>query len=71
MPNCSGKECLEKIIKFDPEANVIMVSAISDPHTVESCIKIGAKGYINKEDLSPNSEVLSINDMIEKIRKVS
>lgn len=71
MPNCSGKECLEKIIHYDPKASVIMVSAISDPTTIESCLKIGAKGYLNKEDLSPNNSTLPILDLITKIKRVS
>jgi len=71
MPNCSGKECLEKIMEFDKKANVIMVSAISDPSTIDSCLKIGAKGYLNKDNLSINSGIEPIIDLIKKVKGLS
>lgn len=55
MPNCNGKECLEKIIAFDQNATVIMVSGLDDPETIEACINIGAKAFVKKMDLSAGS----------------
>lgn len=54
MPNCNGKECLKKIIEFDPLAKVIMVSSIGDEQTVKECLDLGAKAFIKKEEISKN-----------------
>ena len=54
MPNCSGKECLEKIIHHDPSANIVMVSSLGDEQTVSECITLGAKGYVTKDSISQN-----------------
>lgn len=52
MPNCSGKECLEKIMQVNPEAKVIMVSSIGDEKTVLECLQMGAKAFVNKAEIS-------------------
>ena len=54
MPNCSGKECLQKILQFDPLAVVIMVSGIGDEGTIGDCLALGAKGFVKKEEVSIN-----------------
>lgn len=52
MPNCNGKDCLRKILEFDPAARVIMVSSVGDEATVEECLRIGAKAFVVKSDIS-------------------
>src|SRR5690348_11233554 len=56
MPNKDGRECLVDIIKIDPSAKVIMVSALQDKEVVESCMKSGAQGFISKAHLSRDEE---------------
>lgn len=48
MPVSSGIEALEKIMKEDPEAKVIMVSALNQKNMVLEALEKGAKHYIIK-----------------------
>lgn len=56
MPNCSGKEALEKIIKISPHAKVVMISGIGDEQTALECKRLGAKKFINKSKISTSTE---------------
>jgi DNA-binding NarL/FixJ family response regulator len=56
MPNCSGKESLEKIIKLNPDAKVAMVSGIGDEQTALECKRLGAVIFINKDKVSLSVE---------------
>lgn len=68
MPNCSGKESLMQIMKIDPEARVVMVSALGDDQTVQECLKLGAKAYISKEQIS--FELRDSTQMIEVLDEI-
>ena len=48
MPVMDGVTALEKILEFDKDATVIMVSAIGKEDLVKKALLIGAKGYIVK-----------------------
>lgn len=48
MPQMEGIEALKEIIKFDPGAKVIMVSALGQETKVKEAIIIGAKGFVVK-----------------------
>lgn len=48
MPQMEGIEALNEIIKFDPNANVIMLSALGQETKVKEAILLGAKGFIVK-----------------------
>lgn len=48
MPKMDGVTALEKIIEFDPEAKVIMVSALGKQDLVKDALIKGAKNYIVK-----------------------
>jgi len=48
MPVMDGVSALEKILEFDKNANVIMVSALGKEDVVKKCLLMGAKGYIVK-----------------------
>jgi two-component system, chemotaxis family, chemotaxis protein CheY len=52
MPNCDGKECLQKILEFDSACQVVMLSGINDEKTIQECLNLGAKAFVNKGDLS-------------------
>lgn len=48
MPEMSGLDALREIIKTDPAAKVIMVSAMGQEAMVRDAIMSGAKGFIVK-----------------------
>ena len=48
MPNKTGIEALREIIAFDPEARVVMCSAIGQEALYEAAAKAGAKAFILK-----------------------
>jgi len=48
MPGTDGVSALEKILEFDKEAKVIMISAVGSDDVVKKCVLMGAKGYITK-----------------------
>ncbi|MDN5303183.1 MAG: two-component system, chemotaxis family, chemotaxis protein CheY [Fusobacteriaceae bacterium] len=48
MPDVDGLEALEKIIEYDENAKIIMVSAISEKNLVLQAIDKGARHYILK-----------------------
>ena len=48
MPEMTGLEALKEIRKFDPEAKVIMVSAMGQEGMVRETIMLGAKSFIVK-----------------------
>ena len=48
MPGLDGVSALEKILEFDKQAVVIMISAVGNEDAVRNCFQIGAKNYIVK-----------------------
>jgi len=48
MSVMDGVSTLEKILEFDKQASVIMVSAIGKEDVVKKCLVMGAKNYIVK-----------------------
>lgn len=68
MPNCDGKESLQRILASFPAANVVMVSGIGDEVTVNECLKLGAKAFICKSDISTKS--LGDSVLLTTIRRV-
>lgn len=48
MPKMDGVTALEKIIEFDKEARVVMISALGKQDLVKKSLLIGAKNYIVK-----------------------
>ncbi|GHT48651.1 response regulator [Spirochaetia bacterium] len=48
MPVMDGVSAMEKILEFDKEAKVIMVSALGKEDVVKKCLLLGAKSYIVK-----------------------
>lgn len=48
MPVMDGVSALEKILEFDKNASVIMVSALGKEDVVKKCLLMGAKSYIVK-----------------------
>ena len=48
MPIMDGTTALAEILDMDPEARVIMVSAVGQRSKIVECIRMGAKDYIIK-----------------------
>lgn len=48
MPGMDGVTCLEKIVSYDKEAKVIMISALGKQDLVKKSFMLGAKNYIVK-----------------------
>ena len=48
MPNMDGISALEEIIKADPKAKVLMISALGKEDLVKKALISGAKNYIVK-----------------------
>ena len=48
MAGIDGLESLTRIRKFDPEARVVMVSAINQKSTLSACVDAGALDFIVK-----------------------
>jgi len=48
MPVMDGVSALEKILEFDKDAQIIMVSALGKEDVVKKCLLAGAKSYIVK-----------------------
>lgn len=48
MPNMDGVECLQRIRAIDPDARVVMLSAIRDQDTIDQCLDSGASGFLQK-----------------------
>ncbi|KGE73751.1 response regulator [Spirochaeta lutea] len=48
MPKMDGVTALEKIIDFDKEATVVMISALGKQDLVKQSLMLGAKNYIVK-----------------------
>lgn len=48
MPHLSGIDATRKIVKFDRDAKVVIVSAMGQENLVMEAINVGAKDYILK-----------------------
>jgi len=48
MPEMSGLEALNEILKFDPQAKIVMVTAVDEKESLIRAVKLGASDYIVK-----------------------
>ena len=64
MPKMDGVTALEKIIEFDKDAKIIMVSALGKQDLVKKALLIGAKNYIVK----PLDRVKVLERIIQSIK---
>ncbi|MGO9572306.1 MAG: response regulator [Desulfomonilaceae bacterium] len=48
MPEMGGKECLDELLKIDPEAKVIISTGASGDDDLVEVVKSDAKGLVNK-----------------------
>lgn len=48
MPGMGGKQCLEELLRFDPEAKVLVASGYSMNGPTREALAVGARGFIPK-----------------------
>lgn len=48
MPNLDGASALKQIVQLDPQAQIIMVSAVDQKQKLTECIQAGATDFIVK-----------------------
>ena len=49
MPNKNGIETLKALLALNPDAQIVMLTAVSDISIAEECLELGARGYLLKE----------------------
>ena len=60
MPNMDGVVVINEIKKCDPDANIIAISALGSPDTINRVMQAGAKDYIIKP--------FSVDDLMDTIK---
>ena len=48
MPRADGIQALRAILKINPRAKVVMITAVEEKHVVQDAMKIGARDYVVK-----------------------
>jgi len=61
MPVMSGMETLTALLEKDPDAHVVMLTAVADSDLVEQCVIAGAKDYIKKHT--------PVDQLIQRLQK--
>jgi len=55
MPHLDGLQTLNRLRKAYPDANVVMLTSLTNRQTVEECLRLGAIDYIRKD--TPKDEL--------------
>jgi two-component system chemotaxis response regulator CheY len=63
MPVMSGVEALTTILKYDPKAKIVMISAMGQEEFVRQAVMNGAKSFIVKP-FKEDQIVLSLNKIL-------
>ena len=64
MPKMDGLECIRQICAADEEANILVISALSDKATGIKALEFGARGFICKP-FSDDELVQALIEMME------
>lgn len=62
MPEITGVEVLKRLMAINPDAKVIMCSALATQFLIDECLQIGAKDYVMK----PN-----FNELLNKVEQLA
>ncbi len=65
MPNMNGIDSLKKIIKHDPRAKVIMITALGQANKILEALSNGAKNYVTKP-FESKKVLTAINEVLEE-----
>ena len=57
MPRVDGIQTLRNLKRADPGCTVVMLTSLVNRQTVEECLRIGAAGYLRKDN--PPDEMLA------------
>ncbi len=63
MPKKTGTEAVKEIMEYDPEAKIIVCTAIDQENVLIEAIKLGAKNYIIKP-IEPEQVIAAIEKVI-------
>lgn len=63
MPNKDGLEALKEILQEDPDAKVVMCSALAQQAVVVEALKLGARDFVVKPP-DPNRVVQAIKRLV-------
>ena len=55
MPNKDGKECLKDLLAEDPNAKIIIISALQSESIIDEFIELGAQDFIAKDKIFQTS----------------
>jgi CheY-like chemotaxis protein len=50
MPRIDGLQTLRKLRSLDPKCTVVMLTSLVNRKTVEECLRLGAVGYLRKDN---------------------
>ncbi|HCJ67520.1 MAG TPA: hypothetical protein DHV62_09460 [Elusimicrobia bacterium] len=65
MPVEDGLATVREIVQNDPQAKILMVSAIGQETVVQEALQLGAKAYLTKP-VTPDKLVATINSIISE-----
>ena len=68
MPQMDGMSALKEIMSIDPDAHVLIISALKDSNTGIEALKLGAAGYLPKP-FTPDQLVEEIALLIGEIEE--
>ena len=63
MPNMDGEACIEALADFLPDAQILVISALSDKATALRAIRKGAHGFLHK----PFTDTELLDSLLELI----
>ncbi len=64
MPKLGGKDVLQEVLNWDPDARVIILSAVEDTGAHVAMLNMGARTFLSKNDLSHNSLEVAIHEAL-------
>jgi len=65
MPEMDGIECIENLVKIDPNMIILVVSALSDKSTAIQALQKGAQGFLCKP-FSENELTVALSKLINR-----
>ena len=63
MPELDGKQALQEILSFDPQAKVVILSSLGAQGDIEECLRLGAASYLQKP-IDPDAMVRVLRQVI-------
>jgi len=66
MPEMNGLDAMERILKADPDATVVMLTSLSNRNTLDTSLKAGATYFIRKD--TPITEMqATLTEVFERV----